>query len=66
MGRATGVKKAERRKICIAAFAVSRIQTLPKGKTLTVKEGWNMTTLDGVQYSLSIDGQAGYTVEFAR
>lgn len=50
----------------VDSFAVSRIQSLPMGETLTVKEGWNMTTLDGVQYSLSIDGQAGYTVEFAR
>ncbi|MCJ0894373.1 hypothetical protein O4160_13575 [Rhodococcus sp. IEGM 1401] len=46
--------------------SVTSALSLPVGETLTVKEGWNMTTLDGVQYSLSIDGQAGYTVEFAR
>ncbi|OZD85281.1 hypothetical protein CH260_20250 [Rhodococcus sp. 05-2256-B2] len=46
--------------------SVTSALSLPVGESLSVKEGWNMTTLDGVQYSLSIDGQAGYTVEFAR
>ncbi|MGD8202436.1 PASTA domain-containing protein [Ornithinimicrobium sp. W1679] len=34
------------------------------GDTLTVNHGWSMTTLDGVEYALSVDGQAGYTVKF--
>lgn len=34
------------------------------GDTLTVKDGWSMTTLEGVEYTLDVDGQAGYTVTF--
>jgi hypothetical protein len=50
----------------VDSSAASGIEGLPMGETLSVKEGWNMTTLEGVQYSLSIDGLGGYTVEFAR
>lgn len=46
--------------------SVTSALDLPVGESLSAKEGWNMTTLDGVEYSLSIDGQSGYTIKFAR
>lgn len=46
--------------------SVTSALSLPVGETLSVKEGWNMTTLEGVEYSLRIDGLGGYTIEFAR
>jgi hypothetical protein len=46
--------------------SVTSALSLPAGETLSVKEGWNMTTLEGVEYSLRIDGLGGYTIEFAR
>jgi hypothetical protein len=46
--------------------SVTAALDLPAGETLSAKEGWNMTTLDGVEYSLSIDGQSGHTIEFTR
>lgn len=39
---------------------------LPVGKSISVKKGWSMATLDGVQFSLSINGLSGYTIDFAR
>ncbi|MFE5790422.1 hypothetical protein [Rhodococcus erythropolis] len=50
----------------VESFAVSGAIRMPVGESLSVKEGWNMTTLEGIEYSLSIDGQAGYTVKFTR
>lgn len=46
--------------------SVTSALDLPVGETLSVKEGWNMTTLDGVEYILSIDGLGGYDIEFTR
>lgn len=46
--------------------AVSGLGELPLGQPLSVKNGWALATLDGVQYSLSIDGLAGYSVELTR
>ncbi|OZC83434.1 hypothetical protein CH282_15895 [Rhodococcus sp. 06-418-1B] len=39
---------------------------LPLGESLSVKDGWTMATLDGVEYSLRIDGLSGDTVRFTR
>lgn len=39
---------------------------LPLGESLGVKDGWAMATLDGIEYSLSMDGLSGYTIEFTR
>ncbi|WP_283476600.1 hypothetical protein [Rhodococcus sp. H29-C3] len=50
----------------IDSFTVSNAGSLPVGESLSVKEGWSMATLDGVEYSLSIDGLSGYTIEFTR
>ena len=36
------------------------------GKSKSVKEGWSMTTLDGVKHTLAIDGQSGYSIHFTR
>lgn len=36
------------------------------GESLSVKDGWTMATLEGVEYSLSMDGLAGYTIKFTR
>ncbi|MGK9274413.1 hypothetical protein KXR83_25785 [Williamsia muralis] len=46
--------------------AVGGVGGLPVGESLSVKDGWTMATLDGVEYSLSIDGLAGYTITFTR
>lgn len=50
----------------IGLRSVTSVLSLPANESLSVKEGWNMTTLEGVEYSLRIDGLAGYTVTFAR
>ncbi len=50
----------------VDSFAVSRVIGMPVGESLTVKDGWNMATLEGVEYSLRIDGLAGYTVKFTQ
>ncbi|WP_137876520.1 hypothetical protein [Rhodococcus sp. Q] len=50
----------------IDSFAVSAVQGLPVGESLSVKEGWTMATLEGVEYRVSIGGLAGYDVTFTR
>lgn len=50
----------------VSSYAVSGVGGLPVGESLSVKEGWNMTTLEGVEFRLSIDGLAGYTIKFTR
>jgi hypothetical protein len=50
----------------VDSYALAGFGELPPGKSLSVKEGWSMTTLEGVEFSLSIDGQAGYTIKFTR
>lgn len=50
----------------VESFALGGVGQLRTGESLTVKEGWSMTTLEGVEYRLAIDGLAGYTVEFTR
>ncbi|WP_337110429.1 hypothetical protein [Prescottella equi] len=39
---------------------------LPVGQSLSAKEGFTMTTLEGVEYRLSINGLAGYGITFTR
>lgn len=39
---------------------------LANGQSVSVKEGWSMETLDGVEYTIRIDGLAGYSVTFTR
>jgi hypothetical protein len=46
--------------------AVRGVGGLPVGESLSVKDGWTMETLDGVEYTLRIDGLAGYAVTFTR
>jgi hypothetical protein len=50
----------------VGSRSVTAALNQPVGETLSVKEGWNMTTIEGVEYSLRIDGLGGYTVEFTR
>ncbi|NKT14603.1 hypothetical protein GS495_16070 [Rhodococcus hoagii] len=50
----------------VDSFAVSRGVGMPVGESLSVKGGWNMARLEGVEYSLSINGLAGYTIKFTR
>jgi len=50
----------------VESFAVSGAGGLPVGESLSVKEGWNMATLEGVEFRLSIDGLAGYDIKFTR
>ncbi|GGF16947.1 hypothetical protein [Williamsia phyllosphaerae] len=46
--------------------AATGLGELPLGKSFSVKDGWALETFQGVEYSLSIDGLAGYTVKFTR
>ncbi|MCX5044822.1 hypothetical protein OG921_24355 [Aldersonia sp. NBC_00410] len=46
--------------------SVTSALSLPVNESLSVKEGWNMKTLEGVEYSLRIDGLAGYSIKFTR
>lgn len=39
---------------------------LPVGESLSAKEGVTMTTLEGVEFRVSIDGMSGYTITFTR
>lgn len=50
----------------VESYAASGANGLSAGQTLSVKDGWNMATLVGVEYRLSIDGLAGYDIEFMR
>lgn len=42
------------------------LQGLADGESQSVKEGYSMTTLDGVKFTMAIDGQAGYSIHFTR
>lgn len=37
---------------------------LAPGQSVELKNGWSMSTLDGVEYEVSIDGLSGHTVTF--
>ena len=50
----------------VDSFAVGRAVGMPVGESRSVRDGWTMATLEGVEYSLSIDGLAGYTIKFTR
>lgn len=50
----------------VESFAVSGALGLPVGQSLSVKDGWNMATVVGVEYRISIDGLAGYDIKFTR
>ena len=50
----------------IEGLAVSEAEGMPVGESMSVKDGWTMATLDGVEYSISIDGMSGYSITFAR
>ncbi|OCH81432.1 hypothetical protein [Gordonia sp. UCD-TK1] len=50
----------------IDSFAVGRAEGMPVGESVSVKDGWTMTTLDGVEYNLQINGLAGYAITFTR
>lgn len=39
---------------------------LAPGQSVELKNGWSMSTLDGVEYEVSIDGLSGHTVTFSR
>lgn len=39
---------------------------LAPGQSVELKNGWSMSTLDGVEYEVSIDGLSGHTVTFTR
>ncbi|WP_137872725.1 hypothetical protein [Rhodococcus sp. Q] len=39
---------------------------LPVGESLSAKEGVSMTTLEGVELRVSIDGMSGYSITFTR
>lgn len=39
---------------------------LAPGESIDLKNGWSMSTLDGVAYEVSIDGLAGHSVTFRR
>lgn len=46
--------------------SITSALSLPVGESLSVKEGWNMATLEGVEYRVKIDGLAGYSITFTR
>lgn len=50
----------------IDVFAVRHAEGMPVGESVSVKDGWTMATLDGVEYTLRIDGLAGYAITFTR
>ncbi|GAA1054048.1 hypothetical protein [Dietzia natronolimnaea] len=50
----------------IESVAFGEIDGLPVGESVSVKDGWNMATLEGIEYRLSIDGLAGYDIKFTR
>lgn len=43
-----------------------RFQSLAPGDSYSFKDGWSMSTLDGAEWTISIDGLAGYSITFAR
>lgn len=45
---------------------ISAFKELAPGESMSGKEGWSMDTLDGVEYELSIDGLAGYSITFTQ
>ncbi|WP_130866548.1 hypothetical protein [Acidipropionibacterium timonense] len=50
----------------ISSFGLDAIKSLKPGKTLTIKDGFSMATLDGVKYELAVNGLAGYTIRWER
>ncbi|UTM40102.1 hypothetical protein MX572_25995 (plasmid) [Rhodococcus pyridinivorans] len=50
----------------IESLAVSDIEGMPVGESMSVMDGWTMATLEGVEYSVSIDGMSGYSITFTR
>ncbi|NRH33255.1 hypothetical protein [Rhodococcus sp. MS13] len=50
----------------IEGLAVAGVAGMPVGESISVKDGWTMTTLEGVEYRVKIDGLAGYSIKFTR
>lgn len=50
----------------IEGLAVAGMEGMPVGESMSVKDGWSMATLEGVEYSVNIDGLSGYDIKFTR
>lgn len=68
-GQATNAEQGESSTATVSdidSFAVGRAEGMPVGESMSVKDGWTMKTLEGVEYRVKIDGLAGYTIKFTR
>lgn len=50
----------------IEGLGVGGAHGMPVGGSMSVKDGWTMATLEGVEYSVNIDGLSGYDIKFTR
>ncbi|MCZ4618543.1 hypothetical protein [Rhodococcus qingshengii] len=71
VGQATNVEQGETdikavSNGAIEGLAVAGVEGMPVGESISVKDGWTMTTLEGVEYRVKIDGLAGYSIKFTR
>lgn len=40
--------------------------SLAPGQSVTIRNGWSMSTLDGVELEIDIDGLQGYSITFTQ
>ena len=50
----------------IEGLAVAGAKGMPVGESMSVKDGWTMATLEGVEFQVRVDGLAGYGITFTR
>ncbi|WJJ14586.1 hypothetical protein P9990_25695 (plasmid) [Prescottella equi] len=48
----------------VEGLAVSGAEGMPVGESMSVKDGWTMATLEGVEFGVRIDGLSGYGIKF--
>lgn len=65
--QATNVSEGEYDTLSVSDGEISGILTfdpLAPGQSVAIKNGWSMSTLDGVEFEVDIDGLQGYSITF--
>lgn len=70
-GRATNAEQGETDTKSVSdgdvdSFGVGRAVGMPVGESISVKDGWSMTTLKGVEFRVNVSGLSGYSITFTR
>lgn len=66
--QATNVSEGEYDTLSVSDGEISSIlafDPLAPGQSVKIMNGWSMSTLDGVEFEVDIDGLQGYSITFA-